>query len=1010
MATEPGPGQSGLRSPGRGIAGLRAGNKGPARQAELAPARLRMQQGRELLAEGKPDEALTMLTQTVRVLERKYLPPEERDTAARLKASADSLLGEAAAATGDHEQAREAFSLAVAEFVQLRKLTGEERTAYAVALHGSGRVVEAIAEQRCALNEGEESVAAVLRLARWLENQGQLVDAELELRQLSPRFPADPDIALELAEVLAKLESPEAAQALADAGMRLLGAGRPTQALAVLNRAVAADGDSTEIAKSRAIVLSEVGRYDQALEEFERAIELGGDEGALRAGRAAVLAGAGRKEEALAEINRIGEALVQDPVLIGVRGFVFYAAGDYQAAAEDLDRAFSADPTQIQVAILLGDALRQTKRFPEARLVLDKAIEMAPQLYLAHAKRGEVLLNQNELDQAIAELRRAIELDPGQAWVHVELGEALRQNGQFDAALKSLERCLQIEPGNAWAIGTRGQVLAALGRLPEAAAELRRAVELNRSLVWASAELARVLRSAGRHKEALIALDEALADQRREKRTGAAARPDGRDTAELLQIKARVLQDQDDHAGAVKTLRAAVRLARDDAMLHAELAYNFQMLGDYGQALASANRAIKLEDRTALAWATKGAALAQLPDRHDEAVEALQTAMNLQQGDAWPMVVLAGVYKDDGKLAEAERWFRAAIEAQHDYMPARRGLGDTLRLLGRNDEAYASLETAVALAPEDVRARRLLGYALLSANRLDDALATFEGALEVSHSDPNVTGDIVSVLARLGNFEEALKRGRAAVRQHPDSLAVKIALGSVLCDVGEFEEAVDLLRPAAEETPDNAKVSFWLGWALDNFDQGEHLEEARAALERAVSIDPIPAYRMELANVLRSLGDASAPGMYAEAIAALDSDSSDPWELAFIGWCRYGRNEFDEAAGLYRRSLRIAPKEVTAQFDLALIRLCQGRAELAADEYRHGLDLLQWWPRLRQRGLLRVALADLRQGRRLLQLVGEAKACEKELRAALRALDRARAQDADDGRKASTKADGAVRS
>jgi tetratricopeptide (TPR) repeat protein len=353
----------------------------------------------------------------------------------------------------------------------------------------------------------------------------------------------------------------------------------------------------------------------------------------------------------------------------------------------------------------------------------------------------------------------------------------------------------------------------------------------------------------------------------------------------------------------------------------------------------------------------------------------------------WAMVVLAEIYKQDGNLAHAERWFREAIKAQYGYMPAHRGLGDTLRLQGHYNEAYASLELAVALAPEDVPARRMLGYALLGASRLDDALTTFQGALEISHGHPDVTADIVTVLTRLDNYEEALRRARAAVSEHPRSLAARLALGSVLCDVGEFDEAIPFLRSAAEDAPGNANVSYWLGWALDNLGQQKHLGEARAALERAVSIDDVPAYRIELANILRALGDPAASGMYAEVLDAFNPNSTDPQELAFIGWCHYGRNEFEEAVRLYRLSLRIAPKGVEVQFDLALARLCQKRAELAADEYQYGLDLLQRQSRLRRRGLLQVALVDLQQARRLLKLDRGAKASENVLRAALRSHD-----------------------
>jgi tetratricopeptide (TPR) repeat protein len=1011
MANERGPEPFGSRPAGRRFAALIAGAKGLAGKAALSTARMWIQRGHGLLDENKPDEALEVLDTAVRITEY-FVPPDERDTADRLRACATSWLGQAAAAIGAHERAREAFSTAVTTLGQVQDLTWEEYSAYAVALHGIGRVSDAIDEQRAALRHGDESTGALLRLARWLREEGRLNEAEQELRRFKPQFPADPDVALVLAEVLDDLGSPNAGRALVDAGIELIGADRATEALDVLNRASVRLQDSAEVASWRAIVLAGIGQADQALDEFDRAIILGGNEADLRLGKAITFASIGRYQDALVEIDLLGGDAAQTPAAAAIRGYTLSLAGDHKAAAEELGRAFAKHPAQPQVAMLLGEELLQLGRYPEALDVLDKAIELTPNDPLAHARRGQVLLEENELKAAIEELRRAVALDPSQPWMHAQLGEALQRDEQFDEALKHLEQCLQLAPDNAWALGTRGQVFATLGRLQAAAADLRRAVDLDPSLIWSFAELGRVLLRLRKHGDALAALDQALAIQKRATRQGSATRLDPRRHAEVLQTKADVLQNLGDHAGAAKALRAAIALARDHAGLHAELAENLRLLGRYKEALTSANRAIKLEPTLANAWGTKGAALAAIGGRRrrDEAVKAVERAMSLGKGDASTMTTLADIRMKEGNLQEAERLFRAATEAQQDYLPAQRGLGDTLRRQGRYDDAYASLELALALSPEDVQTHRILGYTLLRADRFDDALVTFQRALELSPADAVVAGDIVRVLMLKEDFEGALKEAQDTVEKHPDSLAAKITLGCVLCYVGDFEEATDLLRPVARDAPDNDEVGFWLGWALQNRGR-RYLKEALSVFQRIVAIEPDPWYRKELANVMRSLRDSAAHDEYGQVLDAFDALSSNPTDLAVIGWCRYGRNEFSEAVDLYRRSLRIAPSEVDVRFDLALGLLCEGRGELAQDQYGRSLEQLQRRSRMRQRGLLRVALVDLQEARRLLPLDGDAKACEEMLRDALTRLDRDRMKLAAAGRssKAKTRSVGTVR-
>jgi protein O-GlcNAc transferase len=86
--------------------------------------------------------------------------------------------------------------------------------------------------------------------------------------------------------------------------------------------------------------------------------------------------------------------------------------------------------------------------------------------------------------------------------------------------------------------------------------------------------------------------------------------------------------------------------------------------------------------------------------------------------------------------AEAEQWYRQAIEIDPTYAPAYDNLGTLLQLGGRLDEAARLHEQAIALDPSRAGARVNLANALMAEGRIAGALATLRWAMMMRPDDP----------------------------------------------------------------------------------------------------------------------------------------------------------------------------------------------------------------------------------------------------------------------------------
>ena len=115
--------------------------------------------------------------------------------------------------------------------------------------------------------------------------------------------------------------------------------------------------------------------------------------------------------------------------------------------------------------------------------------------------------------------------------------------------------------------------------------------------------------------------------------------------------------------------------------------------------------------------------------------------------------------------------------------------GVALYALGRNVEAIAELQRAVAEEPGDADAHYQLATALRRLDRFDAALASFETAARLVPGNPKPHAGAGLVLRQLNRPVEALERYRDALREDPTNVLLLFETGEILEQLGRRAEA-----------------------------------------------------------------------------------------------------------------------------------------------------------------------------------------------------------------------------
>jgi protein O-mannosyl-transferase len=286
-------------------------------------------------------------------------------------------------------------------------------------------------------------------------------------------------------------------------------------------------------------------------------------------------------------------------------------------------------------------------------------------------------------------------------------------------------------------------------------------------------------------------------------------------------------------------------------------------------------------------------------------------------------------------FADDSTFWAYAVAANNDSWTAHNDLGMDLAAAGRNAEAMAHYDRAIALRPGFASARVNRGNLLVRSGRLDEAVAEFQAALRAEPSNGEALADAGNALAQAGRTGEALACYETLVREKPSAPEARYGLAFVLERAGRDTDALREYGEAIRLRPDYAEARYRLGNLLGN---AGRIPEAILQYEAAVRAQPgFAEAHAGLGLALVSSGRASEAVAELERAIALKPGSAEAH--AYLGLALAGSGRLAEAIAQYEKALETAPSNPDIHYNLAMALRQEGREAEAAAHFAEAARL-----------------------------------------------------------------------
>ncbi len=288
-----------------------------------------------------------------------------------------------------------------------------------------------------------------------------------------------------------------------------------------------------------------------------------------------------------------------------------------------------------------------------------------------------------------------------------------------------------------------------------------------------------------------------------------------------------------------------------------------------------------------------------------------------------------------GRLAEAERLYRAALAKQPRQFEVLHFLGVLRLQQGDAREAFELLRAATKAKPNAAEVQPSLGAALAALGRHEEALAVYDAILRAKPDDTDAGYNRGVVFSHLGRHAEALASYDKVLASRPGHVAALFNRGNVLAMFQRFDEALASYDSALALAPRHIDA---LANRADALKALRRHDEALAAYDRVLRIVP------QHADALNNRGNALFElRRYDEAIASLNAalavKPNDPDMLFNLGRALQEVDRDEAALVAFGEALAARPENADAWYSRGNSSLKLERTSDAIADYERALAL-----------------------------------------------------------------------
>jgi tetratricopeptide (TPR) repeat protein len=236
--------------------------------------------------------------------------------------------------------------------------------------------------------------------------------------------------------------------------------------------------------------------------------------------------------------------------------------------------------------------------------------------------------------------------------------------------------------------------------------------------------------------------------------------------------------------------------------------------GDYAEAIADFDAAIRFMPDLAMAYDNRGIAYARM-GQFEKAIADYDAALRLQPGYLLAYNNRCAAYLDTRQYEKALDDCDAALRLKPDFAPAHLGRGTAYRAQGRYDLAITALDTSIRISPSyGAHIRR--GQVYRDKHQYDKAIADFDQAIRMRSRSAEAYYERGLTYDSFDDYKDAIKDYSEAIRWKPDFAEAFTNRGVDYAVNREYDKAIADFDNAIRLKPDLARAYHFRDLALQS--------------------------------------------------------------------------------------------------------------------------------------------------------------------------------------------------